>query len=208
MQCARSVKNKGDESVQSSRDQHAALQYIEHHASRLPIVVLARVARESDLYEPVQMAQVEVGEGRPFAASLAGLGFDYALLPFAVAGIAILRRRRIDQWFLLVPAGIVTVVSALFYALVRFRALFEVCLVVLGAPAMVVVSQRLRRHVGVSPSVSAGRAGLLARRSRRGRNRAEAVSSLPANSASASSAKGLGAAPQWVMTVRVRLPFP
>jgi len=141
--CTTSVKGGGDESVQSSRDQHAALQYIEHHADRLPAVVLARVGRVWDLYKPVQMAHVEVGEGRPFAASLAGLGFYYALLPFSVAGIVILRRRRIDQWFLLVPAGAVTLVSALVFAPVRYRAPFEVCLVVLAAPAMLVLAQRL-----------------------------------------------------------------
>jgi ribose 1,5-bisphosphokinase PhnN len=55
----------------------------------------------------------------------------------------ILRRRRIDQWFLLVPAAVVTLVSALCFALVRFRAPFEVCLVVLAAPAMVLLAQRL-----------------------------------------------------------------
>jgi hypothetical protein len=123
-----------------------------HHADRLPVVVLARVAREWDLYKPVQMAHVEVGEGRPLAASLAGLGFYYALLPFAVVGIVILRRRRIDQWFLLVPAGVVTLVSALVYALVRFRAPFEVCLVVLAAPAMVLLAQRLTRRLPTTPA--------------------------------------------------------
>jgi 4-amino-4-deoxy-L-arabinose transferase-like glycosyltransferase len=142
--CATSVKGGGDESVQSSRDQHAAFQYIDHHADRLPIVMLARIGREWDLYKPFQMARVEQGEGRPFAGSIAGLGFYYALLPFAVAGIVILRRRGIDQWFLLVPAGVVTLVSALVIALVRYRAPFEVCLVVLAAPAMVRVAQRIR----------------------------------------------------------------
>ena len=150
--CARSVKGNGDESVQSSREQHAALEYAMHHAGRLPVVVLARVAREWDLYKPVQMAHVEVGEGRPLAASLAGLGFYYALLPFAVVGIVILRRRKIDQWFLLVPAGVVTLVSALVYALVRFRAPFEVCLVVLAAPAMVLLAQRLTRRLPTTPA--------------------------------------------------------
>ncbi len=122
--CATSVKGGGDESVQSSRDTHAAMEYIDHHADRLPLVVLARVGREWDLYQPAQMAHVEVGEGRPLDASLAGLGFYYLLLPFGVAGVVILRRRRIDQWFLLVPAGVVTLVSALVIALVRYRAPF------------------------------------------------------------------------------------
>jgi hypothetical protein len=106
--------------------------------------MLARIGREWDLYKPAQMAQVEQGEGRPFAGSIAGLAFYYALLPFAVAGIVILRRRGIHQWFLLVPAGVVTLVSALVIALVRYRAPFEVCLVVLAAPAMVLLVQRVR----------------------------------------------------------------
>jgi hypothetical protein len=151
-QCALSVKGGGDESVQSARDQHAAVQYVQHHASRLPIVVLVRVARVWDLYEPVQMAQAETGEGRPFATSLAGLAFNYALLPFAVAGIVILRRRRIDQWFLLVPAAIVTLTSALFFALVRFRAPFEVCFVVLASPAIVLVIRRLGGRAASEPA--------------------------------------------------------
>jgi hypothetical protein len=159
LHCATSIKGGGDESVQSSRDQHAALQYVEHHADRLPIVMLARVGREWDLYKPVQMAHVEAGEGRPFAASLAGLGFYYALLPFSVAGIIILRRRRIDQWFLLVPAAVVTLVSALVIALVRYRAPFEVCLVVLAAPGMVLLAQRLSGRpssVSEAPAAAAG----------------------------------------------------
>ena len=84
------------------------------------------------------MATVEAGEGRPVAATYAGLGFYYALVPFAVGGIVVLRRRRIDQWFLLAPAAVVTVVSAVVIALVRYRAPFEVCLVVLAAAGIVV----------------------------------------------------------------------
>jgi 4-amino-4-deoxy-L-arabinose transferase-like glycosyltransferase len=141
--CAISVPVRGDESVQSARDQQVAVGYAEHHLSRLPVVVLARIGREWDLYQPIQEADVEANEGRPIPASLAGLGFYYALLPLGVAGIVILRRRRIRQWFLLVPAGVVTLVSALFYGLVRFRAPFEVCLVVLAAPALVLLAQRL-----------------------------------------------------------------
>ena len=143
LNCALAVGGKGDESVRSARKQHAALHFIEHHADRLPVVVLARIAREWDLYKPVQMAHVEAGEGRPVAASLAGLGFYYALLPFGIAGTVILRRRRIHQWFLLVPAGVVTLVGALVIALERYRAPFEVCLVVLAAPALVLLAQWL-----------------------------------------------------------------
>ena len=150
--CATAVKGGGDESVQSARDTHAAIEFVEHHTDRLPLVALARVAREWDLYKPTQMAMVEEGEGRPYDASLAGLGFYYLLLPFGVAGVVIFRRRRIDQWFLLVPAAVVTLVSALVIALVRYRAPFEVCLVVLAAPPMVLAVQRFGRRTRSMPS--------------------------------------------------------
>ncbi len=152
--CAASITG-GDESVVSSKDQHAASEYAAHHADRIPLVVLARVGRLWDFYEPIQMADADVNEGRPVPASLAGLGFYYALLPLGVAGIVIFRRRGIRQWFLLVPAGVVTVVSALVYGLVRFRAPFEVCLVILAAPPLVLAAQsvgrRLRSARGPAP---------------------------------------------------------
>ena len=149
LSCSMSAPSQGDESVQSARAQHVAVQYAEHHAGRLPIVVLTRVGRLWDFYEPIQMANVDANEGRPVPASLAGLGFYYALLPLGIAGIVIYRRRRIRQWFLLVPAGVVTVVAALVYGLVRFRSPFEVCLVVLAAPPLVLLGQGLGHRVEV-----------------------------------------------------------
>ncbi len=147
IQCVDAVHGPGDESVQSSRDQHAAVDYAEHHVSRLPVVIVARIGRLWDFYQPIQEANVDVNEGRPVPASLAGLGVYYALLPLGCAGIVMLRRRRIRQWFLLVPAGAVTLVSALVYGLTRFRAPFEVCLVVLAAPPLVVMAQGLVHRI-------------------------------------------------------------
>jgi 4-amino-4-deoxy-L-arabinose transferase-like glycosyltransferase len=140
--------NANDESVKSDLLQHAAIQYAEHHAGRLPVVMLARVGRLWDFYEPLQIINIDVNEGRPVPAARAGLIVYYALLPFAVAGIVVLRRRRLRQWFLLVPAGVLTVVSALYYGTVRFRAPFEVCLVVLAAPAIVISARWLGRSLG------------------------------------------------------------
>jgi hypothetical protein len=123
--------------VQSAREQHAAVVYAEDDLGRLPLVVAARVAREWSLYQPVQEARIEMNEGRPFWASVAGLVCFYLEVPLAVVGVVILRRRRIRQWYLLVPAGVVTFVSAVVYGMVRFRAPCEVGLVVLAAPALV-----------------------------------------------------------------------
>ena len=144
--CVSSI-NSPDESVKSSLDRRAAIRYMEHHAARLPVVMLARIGRLWDFYQPLQMVHTDVNEGRPEPAARAGLIVYYALLPAAVAGIVILRRRRLRQWFLLVPAGVLTLVSALYYGSVRFRAPFEVCLVVLAAPALVLSFRWLGRRV-------------------------------------------------------------
>ena len=143
--CAVSVTGS-DESVVSARAQQRALHYAGHRLGRLPVVVVARIGRLWDFFQPFVMADVDANEGRPVPASLAGLWCYYALLPLAVAGVVILRRRRIRQWFLLVPAGVVTLVGALAFGLVRFRAPFEVCLVVLAAPPLILGAQALGRR--------------------------------------------------------------
>jgi hypothetical protein len=99
----------------------------------LPIVVLARVGRVWDLYAPIQMAHSDVNEGRPVPASIAGLIMYYTLLPLGAIGVVVLRRRKITQWPLLVPAISVTIAAAAAFGLVRFRAEFEVSLVVMAA---------------------------------------------------------------------------
>jgi len=113
--------------------------------------VLARIGRLWDLYQPVQEAHIQSTEGRPVPASLAGLAVYYLMLPLGVAGVVVYRRHRIRQWFLLVPAGVLTVVSAAVYGPIRFRDPFEVCLAVLAAAPIVLVAQAIGRR-GRRPS--------------------------------------------------------
>jgi hypothetical protein len=58
------------------------------------------------------------------------------LVGFAIAGVVILRRRKVALIPLLAPVVIVTIVAAAFYGLVRFRAPAEVSIVVLAAVAL------------------------------------------------------------------------
>jgi 4-amino-4-deoxy-L-arabinose transferase-like glycosyltransferase len=159
LQCAVSEPATGDESVQSARDSHAARQYAEHHVSRLPVVVLARIGREFGFYQMAQESYIESGEGRPVDASDAGLAVWYVMLALGTAGVVIFRRRRVRQWFLLVPGGVLVVVGAVVYGLIRFRAPFEVPLAVLAAAPLAVGAERLGRrgrNAGRSPSAVDG----------------------------------------------------
>ena len=144
--CATSKLGRGDESVQSARDEQRAVRYARAHLSRLPVVVLARIGREWGLYHPGQDANIELGEGRPVPATDAGTIFYYFMLGLGVGGVVILRRRNIRQWFLLVPAGVLTFVSALAYGLVRFRSPFEVSLAILAAAPIVRIAEGLNRR--------------------------------------------------------------
>ncbi len=159
IQCSIDVRPAQDQSVESALQFAAGLHYLEQHSSRLPVVTAARVGRVWDLYEPNQMVNGDVNEGRPAPASFAGLLSYYLLLPFAVAGVVVLRRRAVKVWPLLVSALAVTVIAASSYGLVRFRAEFEVSLVVLAAAGIVpaaegLVAQCRKRFRRLRPSPS------------------------------------------------------
>jgi 4-amino-4-deoxy-L-arabinose transferase-like glycosyltransferase len=143
LQCSIAVPPAKDQSVESARQFDAGIHYLDQHSGRLPIVVAARVGRVWDLYEPIQMADRDVNEGRPVPASLAGLFCYYLLLPFALAGAFVLRRRSVKVWPLLVVAVAVTLIAATSYGLVRFRAEFEVSLVVLAGAGIVAAAEGL-----------------------------------------------------------------
>lgn len=146
--CSLAVPHSADQSVESARQSAAGLHYARAHRGRLPEVVLARIGRVWDFYEPFQMAHGDVNEGRPVPASLAGLWAYYLLLPAAAVGLVALRRRRVPIWPLVVIGAVVTLVAATGYGLVRFRAEFEVPLVVLAAVGVDAGWRRLRRRAG------------------------------------------------------------
>jgi 4-amino-4-deoxy-L-arabinose transferase-like glycosyltransferase len=139
--CAAAVKSPGDQSVASAQAFDAALHYARHHLGRVPVVLLARAGRVWDLYAPIRTVELEANEGRPTWASLAGLAVYYALVPLAVVGGLALRRRRIRQWPLLVPAVMVTLVALAAYGDMRLRAEFEPSLVVLAATGVLALGR-------------------------------------------------------------------
>lgn len=139
--------SRGEPSVAAARNRRQGLDYVRDHLSRLPLVMTARVGRLWSVYRPFQMADLNESEGRPKWASLAGWGMLWPLVGLAVAGVVILRRRRVTLWPLVVPIAIVTLDAAAFYGLVRFRVPAEVSIVILaaiGLDALVTRRQRVR----------------------------------------------------------------
>ncbi len=124
----------GDESVQDAHERKAGLHYLNAHLGRLPVVVAARPAREFGLFAPLAQLRLESTVNmRPLLPAGVGLGMYYLLVVAAGYGAFTLRRRRLT----LVPfVGILVelVVTAMAtFGQTRYRAPFEVVVVVLGA---------------------------------------------------------------------------
>ena len=73
-----------------------AIDYIEDHKSRLPLVVAARVGRLWGVFKPGQTTALDWWiEGRGRVPSWIALFFYYAMIPFAVLGLVRMWRRKI-----------------------------------------------------------------------------------------------------------------
>ena len=131
--CAEDVPAGGDQSRASAAYRSAAVDYIGDHLDRVPAVVAARVGRVWSVFQPVQMADYSVAEGRERALSLIGTFVYYPLVVAAVAGAVVLIRRRTPLWPLAATFVMVTITAMVLYGLTRFRVPAEVAIVVLAA---------------------------------------------------------------------------
>lgn len=123
--------------------------YIMDNLSQVPIVALARVGRMWDLYPPAPLEGVELNdtlEQRGYWPSLTGLLYYWALLPFAVYGAVVLRRRKVPISPLLGIALAVTITAAASFGVTRYRVPVEVPLVMFAAVGIDAAIGRLRRR--------------------------------------------------------------
>jgi hypothetical protein len=144
--CTGSLDRPGDQSQVSSQYRHKAFEYIGHHKSRVPIVVLARVARTWSLYRPLDMVRFNAGEDRERWVTRLGLVAYYPTLIAAIGGGMVLwrRRSRAALWVLCTPIVVVTLGAVVTYGQTRFRAPAEPSLALLAAVGIVALVDRIR----------------------------------------------------------------
>ena len=83
-----------NEAVISSHLRRRAVDYAGDNAGRVPAVVGVRVLRVWDLWDPLDADDFEAGIGdRHIRAQQAAMLSLYAIVPFAIAGAVVLRRR-------------------------------------------------------------------------------------------------------------------
>jgi 4-amino-4-deoxy-L-arabinose transferase-like glycosyltransferase len=129
-----SERSIANEARQEARWRSEGLSYARGRASRLPLVLAARLGRTWDVFQPRRM--VHFAEGRWLRADQAGVVVYFLLLPFAFAGGWLLRARRGDVLVLLTPVALVCALSVIGYGIPRFRAPAEVTIVVLAGVAV------------------------------------------------------------------------
>jgi 4-amino-4-deoxy-L-arabinose transferase-like glycosyltransferase len=126
-----------DRSEGDLRMRRVALDYSRDHATELPRVVAAREGRTFSLYRPFQEVRLaSEWSGSPSWVGYVSTWMYWAMLPFAVAGVFLLRRQRIAVYPLLVEFVIVALVAAGTFGLIRYRAAIEVPFVILAAVAL------------------------------------------------------------------------
>jgi Dolichyl-phosphate-mannose-protein mannosyltransferase len=129
-----------NEAAGAVRLRDKGLRYARHHASRLPLVIPARVLRTWSVYpfDPTtKVRYTALVEKRREWAEWPTLFMAWAVMLLAIAGAVGLRRRGVWLAPFVVMAVLATLVSAVFYGDVRFREAADVSLVVLAAAALV-----------------------------------------------------------------------
>jgi 4-amino-4-deoxy-L-arabinose transferase-like glycosyltransferase len=121
----------GNEAEHHAKALADGYRYAGDHLGRLPVVLAARLGRVWSVYRPF-----ETPEGRSVRVQKLGVIAFFVLLPFAVAGALVLRRRRVPVWIMLTPFVVVSATALLTYGNLRFREPAEVALVVLAAVAL------------------------------------------------------------------------
>jgi hypothetical protein len=134
-----------NEAVISGHLRSRAFDYASDHAGRVPAVVAVRVLRVWDVWKPRSSAHFEASiADRDIGAQRAAMLSLYLLVPFAIGGAVVLRRRGQPLRILLVPIVFVTLVAALSYGSTRFRVAAEPSIVVLAAVGVSALWDRRR----------------------------------------------------------------
>jgi 4-amino-4-deoxy-L-arabinose transferase-like glycosyltransferase len=126
---------EGDHSELDRALRRAAVEYVQDNVGRVPLVVAARLGRTWAVYAPGQMVELNEGEGRERSVSWVAMASYWALVPAALAGVRVARRRGVRLWPFASTVVLVTVVTVAFYGIVRFRVPADVSIVVLAGLA-------------------------------------------------------------------------
>jgi 4-amino-4-deoxy-L-arabinose transferase-like glycosyltransferase len=141
------ARDPRDDSVLDTEARNKGFDYIKAHLSRVPVVVAARIGRIWGVFRPRQEVNFDIFfERRGKWPSWAGAYMYYALLPFAVYALVVMRRRRIPISPMIAIFALVTFTVALAMGITRYRVGADVALTILGGVAVDALILRFRRN--------------------------------------------------------------
>jgi 4-amino-4-deoxy-L-arabinose transferase-like glycosyltransferase len=135
----------GDPTVADGQLRRAAIEYMDEHRKRVPLVAAARIGRTFNVFRPFQQVHLEAERGTSTWVLRAALFAYWGLVPIAVLGGVAARRRQIPIQPLLAFPLVVLLSVALTIGAVRYRAPAEIPLVLLAAFAIDLVTRRAPR---------------------------------------------------------------
>jgi 4-amino-4-deoxy-L-arabinose transferase-like glycosyltransferase len=134
-----------EESLVDAKARKLALDYLSDHTRRIPVVMAARVGRVFGLYRPLQTREFdETFERRGEITTWAILLAYWALVPFAIGGLVVMRRRRVPIFPFVAVIGATVVTVAMSFGITRYRAGVDVLVPVLAAVALAALWQHFR----------------------------------------------------------------
>ena len=135
----------GDYSERDLVLRQEAFDYTKARLGDLPGVAAARVGRLWEVYHPRQTIKYNATwEGRTWGASIAAFWSYWALLPFAIGGLVVLKRRGRPISPIIAPAITVTIAAATTYGVLRYRASVEPGFVIVAGVALDAIWTRFR----------------------------------------------------------------
>jgi hypothetical protein len=135
--CLAAVSPIGRDQPTATRHQvQAARAYVSHHQRATVGVAAARLGRVWNVYRPGQSAELEAATGRPAWVSRLGQWYFAVLVPVALLGAVVLRRRRLllFPWAAMILLSSLTAVLA--FGDARFAVEADVALALLAGVAL------------------------------------------------------------------------
>jgi 4-amino-4-deoxy-L-arabinose transferase-like glycosyltransferase len=140
------ARDPRDDSELDTEAREKAFDYIGDHLSRVPIVVAARVGRIWGVFRPRQEVNFDIFfERRGKWTSWAGAYMYYALLPFAIYALVVMRKRRVPISPMIAIFALVTITVAMAMGITRYRVGADVALAILGGVAVDALIRHFRR---------------------------------------------------------------
>ena len=138
----------GDASTRETVERRQGLVYVRDHLARVPVVVFAREGRAWGVFRPFEQMELEARTGTSLWVFQAGFVVHWLLLPAAIIGAVLLRRRNVPLFPLIAFLVIGAIAIALTFGKVRFRAPADVSIVLLAAVAIEAILPRGRTAAG------------------------------------------------------------